>query len=138
TSVGQYIESRYYKEAQIAIEQQLALPVDGYIIQTRDQQLEQANTSVINVLAGQSSVNLWDMTAGIPVSLGSINPMHTSLSPQQVWQILWLASQEPVDTIAINVPTSALQVIESKAVLNPTVLDPIIKQNFTYPSIQEQ
>lgn len=138
TNVGQYIESRYYKEAQIAIEQQLALPIDGYVIQTRAQQQEEASVSVLSVLTGQAVVNLWDMTVGMPFTLGSINPIHTSLSPQQVWQTLWLASQEPIDTIAVSVPPSALEVIESKAVLNPAVIDPIIKQNFTYPTIQEQ
>lgn len=136
TSIGQYIESRYYKEAQIAVEQQIALPINGYLIHTRQSE-ELTGVELSDIVTGQQSLNAWDASVGLPFLLEGAVPVSTNISTQQLWRMLWIASKSTQE-YTTTVPPTALQVSQAKATLDPAQIDPMVQELFSLDRVQEQ
>ena len=138
TTVGQYLESHYYKEMQLAIEGQLALPLSGYVIQSRSLAREGKGTMVTN-LSLQAPPSWWSTTIGLPFWLESNAPVATNLSEWQLLQLAWLVRDlELSPTDITQVPASATLTKDERIQLAPDLIDPIIQDLFISDNVKHE
>lgn len=136
TSIGQYLESHYYKEMQLAIEGQLALPLSGYIIQPRSLTQEGKSSLTAN-LNLHNPPGWWSTTAGLPLWLKSNSSIATNLSEWELLQLAWLIRDLELESADIaQVPTSAVLTADEQVQLAPDLIDPIIQDLFISNSVK--
>ncbi len=138
TEVGQYLESHYYKEMQLAIEGQLALAVTGYIIQPRVTEVDR-KTSLVESFSLHTPPDWWSTTIGLPLWLDSASSVATNLSEWQLLQLAWLLRDLPVSqSTVVQLPATAKQTTDGKLQLVPDVTDPIVQNLFISDAVRHE
>ena len=136
TSVGQYLESHYYKEMQLAIESQLALPLSGYVIQPRSL-AQEGKTSLVPSLNLHSPPSWWYTTVGLPFWLKSKAAIATNLSEWELLQLAWLIRDLELGQADITqVPASAVLTTDEQIQLAPDLIDPVIQDLFISDNVK--
>jgi hypothetical protein len=138
TSIGQYLESHYYKEMQLGIESQLALPLSGYIIQPRSTAATD-KVSLVDNFNLSNPPSWWSTTIGLPAWLHNASPVTTNLSQWELLQIAWLVRDLHLDhTNLTQVPSTAQQVADGQLQLLPNQIDPLIQAEFISPEARRE
>lgn len=129
TTAAEYLESGYYKELQQMVEQTLALPINGYIIQPRSIGV-MGQASWPSVLARQPKPSWWQTTIDAPWWLGRQPMLKTNISTWQLMQLLWLARD--ADESNVNIHTAAAALFhrnqDGNLVADTSQLDTVVKQ----------
>lgn len=136
TLVGEYLESRFYKEMQLAIEQQLAMPITNYIIQPRAD-LNPGKSSLMQSLSFHPSPSWWNTTAGLPLWLDQLNTIRTDLPSWRLLQICWLIRDlqlDQTDIAQLDPPTT--QAADEGVTLVADRIDQVIQEKFVDPEIR--
>lgn len=138
TTIGQYLESHFYKEMQLALEGQLALPLTGYIIQPRIP-TQSNNVSQVDSFNLRTPPSWWSTTMGLPIWLNSTAPVSTNLTEWQLLQLNWLMRDlELSQSDIVKIPGTALQVSDGLIQLPPDQIDPIIQGAFISEDVRNE
>lgn len=138
TSIGQYLESNYYKEMQLAIEGQLALPLTGYIVQPRSANPTDA-VSLIDSFTLDTPPDWWSTTIGLPLWLNNALPLSTNLSEWQVLQLSWLIRDLNYDDTKLSqIPQEAQIVTDDLLQLIPDKIDPIVQDLYISNAVKSE
>lgn len=142
TTIGQYLESHYYKEMQLAVEGQLALPLTGYIIEPRPedpQAIADEQESFIDALALSPAPSWWQSTAGLPLWLDSLADVKTNLSIVDMLRLTWLVRDaSSAGAKVVTLPPGSNGVVDGNAVLVAETVDPVVREVFVSDSLKRQ
>lgn len=91
-TVGQLIEQGSYRQAQQAVEQAVAMPINGYMVQPRERGRgsDSSGQGWANLLTHQQPPSWWDTTVNLPWWLNRQPTIKTSLNKTEVAQLVWL------------------------------------------------
>jgi hypothetical protein len=139
TTAAQYLESKYYKELQQLVEQSLAMPLNGYLIQPRTTDYY-PQPGWASVLTRQPKPAWLDSTITGPWWLKSMPPVRTNLDAWQLTQLVWLARDADDSQVAIeNAPAEMFRRNSDRNLIaNPAKLDALVAEVLGDPEAHKQ
>lgn len=90
TTAAEYLRSGYYKELQQLVEQTIALPINGYIMQPA-QTTSPTSQNWSNLLLRQPKPSWWNTTVGAPWWLAQQPVIKTNYSIWELRKMVWLS-----------------------------------------------
>ncbi len=129
TTAADYLQNGYYKELQQLVEQTLALPINGYIIQPSGAVLPEAQ-SWSALFLRQPKPSWWQTTASAPWWLLNQPEVRTNLSPWQFIQTVWLVRDADDSRITIqSIDAAAFSRTDKGMTVGQTdQLDPLVER----------
>jgi hypothetical protein len=136
---GQYVESGYLKELQSLVENQLAVPLDGYILLRRADQPQRELPLRMNVETLMTASETLNVTALLPLRLKDGPVMETSLSATDLWKLLWWMRGLPKSSLALEtLPATVLEPSGDALQVRTEKADPIIQEAFVPAGTQDE
>jgi hypothetical protein len=124
------LASGYYKELQQMVEQTLALPLSGYLVQTQIVATDSA-ASWENVLSRQPQPTWWQTTVSLPWWLQQQPALKTNLSTWQLVQTLWVVRDAADAHVTIkDADPSLFFTQDGMTVADTAALDPLVAETF--------
>jgi hypothetical protein len=132
TTAAEYLESGYYKELQQMVEQCLALPISGYLIQPRQASTSPDQVAWSDLLLRQPKPTWWQTSIGLPWWLGDQPTLKTNLTLWQLANLAWLTRDAADQRVTIQ--TASADLFQTNAnhqlVADTQNLDPLVGHVF--------
>lgn len=136
--LSDYLKNGYYGELQQVVEQQIGLPLTGYVIESLQ---EGRDRQWLTYLSGKKAIGWLDSTVGLPFWLSGFGSVETSLPWGQFLGVVQLVREATVGQgeIAVDLPVEAILWQGERAViLEESLTDKVLRPVYKRASYAEE